>query len=37
VAQELVEYTRRRIMMEANTALLAQANHTASTVVSLIR
>jgi flagellin len=37
MAQELVEYTKRRIQLEANTALLAQANHSPATVVSLIR
>lgn len=37
VAQELVEYTKRRIMLEADTALLAQANQFPATVVTLLK
>ena len=37
VAQELVEYTKRRIMLEADAALLAQANQTPATVVTLLK
>jgi len=37
VAKEVAEYTKRRIMLEADSALLAQANHTPSTVINLIR
>ena len=37
VAQELVEYTKRRIMLEADTALLAQANQSPATVVTLLK
>jgi flagellin len=37
LAQELTEYTKRRIMLEANTALLAQANQTPEAVIKLIR
>ncbi len=37
IALELTEYTKRRIMLEANAALLAQANQTPATVINLIR
>lgn len=36
VAKEVTEYTKRRIMLEADSALLAQANHIPSTVIKLI-
>jgi len=37
MAKELTEYTKRRIMLEANTALLAQANQTPASVITLLR
>jgi flagellin len=37
MAQELVEYTKRRIMLDAGTALTAQANHSPASVITLIR
>jgi flagellin len=36
-AKELAEYTRSRILFDANTALLAQANQQSATVIQLIR
>jgi flagellin len=37
MAREVTEYTKRRILLEADAALLAQANHIPSTVINLIR
>jgi flagellin len=37
MAQELVEYTKNRLKLEANSALLAHANQNAGTVINLIR
>jgi flagellin len=37
LAKELAEYTKNRILFEANAALLAQANQQSSTVIQLIR
>jgi flagellin len=37
IARELAEYTKNRILFDANTALLAQANQQTSSVIQLIR
>lgn len=37
VAKELAEYTRSRILVDADAALLAQANQQSSTVITLIK
>ncbi len=37
IAEELVEFTRHRIQLEANTALLAQANQIPATVITLLK
>jgi flagellin-like hook-associated protein FlgL len=36
MAQELTEYTKRRIMLDADAALAAQANQSPGTIISLI-
>ncbi|HEX7926600.1 MAG TPA: flagellin [bacterium] len=37
IAKELAEYTRNRILFDANVALLAQANQQSTSVINLIR
>ncbi len=37
IAEELTEFTRHRIQLEANTALLAQANQIPATVITLLK
>jgi flagellin len=37
IAQELTEFTKRKIMLEANAALLAQANQIPAQVITLLR